>query len=64
MASHSPCDTQNKLAVIYFDGERIPISFPLGNDGVALITSLRLSLRFQTSEDFMFINEEVYDLQS
>jgi hypothetical protein len=52
------------LAVIYSDGDGAPISFPLGNDGVALVTSLRLSLRFHMSEDIMFIDEEVYDAQS
>jgi hypothetical protein len=52
------------LAVIYSDREGVPISFPLGNDGVALVTSLRLSLRFEMSEDFIFIDEEIYDAQS
>jgi hypothetical protein len=52
------------LAVIYSEVGGVPISFPLGNDGVAHVTSLRLSLRFQMSEDFMFIDEEVYDAQS
>ena len=52
------------LAVIYFDGVGVPISFPLGSDGVAHVTSLRLRLRFQLSEDFMFIDEEVYDTNS
>jgi hypothetical protein len=42
----------------------VSISFPLNIDGVAHVTSLRLSLRFQMSEDFMFIDEEVYDAQS
>jgi hypothetical protein len=64
MASHNPCDTHPRLAVIYSDVEAVPISFPLGNDGVALVTSIRLNLRFQMSEDFMFIDEEVYDAQS
>ena len=64
MASYSPCNTQNRLAVIYSDSQGVPISFLLGNDGVALITSLKLSLRFQMSEDFMFIDEEVYNAQS
>ena len=52
------------LAVIYLDGVGVPISFPLGIDGVALVTSLKLSLRFQMNEDFMFIDEEVYDAKS
>jgi hypothetical protein len=64
MAAYNPCDTHPRLAVIYSEVGRIPISFLLGNDGVAHVTSLRLSLRFQMSEDFMFIDEEVYDAQS
>jgi hypothetical protein len=64
MASPNPCDTHPSLAVIYSEVGGVPISFPLGNDGIAHVTSLRLSLRFQTSEDFMFIDEEVYDAQS
>jgi hypothetical protein len=64
MASHNPCDTHLRLVHIYSDAGRVPISFPLGNDGVALVTSIRLSLRFQMSEDFMFIDEDVYDTQS
>jgi hypothetical protein len=36
----------------------------MGNDGFALVTSLRLSLRFQFNEEFMFIDEEVFDAHS
>jgi hypothetical protein len=64
MATQIPCNTHPRLAVIYSDGKGVPISFLLGNDGIALVTSLRLSLRFQMSEEFMFIDEEVYDAQS
>ena len=64
MASPNPCAIHPALAVIYLDGVRVPISFPLGSNGVAHVTSLRLSLRFQISEDFMFIDEEVYDAMS
>jgi hypothetical protein len=63
MAAHNSPDTHLKFAVIYCEVGGVPISFPLGNDGVAHVT-LRLSLRFQMSEDFMFIDEEVYDAQS
>ena len=52
------------LAVIYLDGVGVPISFTVDSDGVAHVTSLRLSLRFQLSEDFMFIDEDVYDPNS
>jgi hypothetical protein len=64
MAARNPCETHPRFAVIYFVVDEIPISFPLGNDEVALVTSLRLSLRFQMSEEFMFIDEEVYDAHS
>jgi hypothetical protein len=64
MAARKPCETHPRFAVIYSEVDGVPISFPLGNDGVALVTSLRLSLRFQMSEEFMFIDEEVYDAHS
>jgi hypothetical protein len=64
MASNNPCDTHPRLIHIYSNVGGVPISFPLGNDEVALVNSIRLSLRFQMSEDFMFIDEEVYDAQS
>ena len=63
MIAQIPCDTHPRLAVIYSNGKGVPISFPLGNDRIALVTSLRLSLRFQMSEEFIFIDEEVYDAQ-
>ena len=64
MASPNSFETHPMLAVIYLDGVGVPISFPLGSDRVAHVTSLRLSLRFQLSEDFMFIDEDVYDANS
>jgi hypothetical protein len=64
MAAQNSPDTHLRFAVIYCEVGGVPISFPLGIDGVAHVTSLRLSLRFQMSEDFIFIDEEVYDAQS
>jgi hypothetical protein len=64
MATQNSPDTHSRFAVIYCKVGGVPISFPLGIDEVAHVTSLRLSLRFQMSEDFMFIDEEVYDAQS
>jgi hypothetical protein len=64
MLAHNSPDTHSRFAVIYCKVGGVPISFPLGNDRVAHVTSLRLSLMFQMSQDFMFIDEEVYDVQS
>ena len=53
--------THSRFAIICANGEGVPISFLLGNDGLAIVTSFRLSMRFWSNEDFMFIDEEVYD---
>jgi hypothetical protein len=57
-------NSHSRYAIIYADGDGVLVSFPLGNDGLACVTSLRLSLRFRFSEDFMFVDEEVYDALS
>jgi hypothetical protein len=64
MAVLNPSDTYPSYVVIHADGQGAPLSFPLRNDGLVRVTSLRLSLRFGLSEDFMFLDEEVYDSQS
>jgi hypothetical protein len=64
MASLNLDDTHSRFAIVFANVEGVLVSFSLGRDGLAVVTSLRLSLRFQMSEDFMFIDEEVYDVQS
>jgi hypothetical protein len=61
MASVNLVDHISRFAVIQADGEGVPISFPLGSDGIAVITTIRLSLRFQLKVDSLHIDEEVYD---
>jgi hypothetical protein len=61
MAALNPGDTYPSYVVIHADSEVVPLSFSLRNDGQVRVTSLRLSLRFGLSEDFMFLDEEVYD---
>jgi hypothetical protein len=64
MAPQNDGNSHSRFAIISADGDGVPVSFPLGNDGLARVTSLRLSLKFQLSEDFMFHDEEVYDALS
>jgi hypothetical protein len=64
MATLNPSNTHSSFSVICVDGDGVPISFPLGNDRHAFVTSLRLNLRLQFSEEFMYIDEEVYDALS
>jgi hypothetical protein len=64
MAALNLEDTPSWLAIVCVDSDGVPISFPIGSNGFACVNSLRLSLRFRMSEDFVFINEEVYDALS
>ena len=57
-------DAHSSFAVIHADGDGVPISFWLGNDGHAFVTSLKLSLRFWFSEEFIYSIKEVYDAHS
>jgi hypothetical protein len=61
MATLNLGDTHSNLVVINADGEGVPISYPLGNDKRTLVISLRLNLRFRLSEDFIYIDEEVFE---
>jgi hypothetical protein len=61
MASVKVGDQTSGFAVIQADGEGVPISFPFGSDGIAIVTAIRLSLRFQLNKDSLHIDEEVYD---
>ena len=63
MATLNPGNTYPSYAIIHANGEVVPLSFPLWNDGQVRVTSLRLSLKFGLSEDFMFLDEEVCDTQ-
>jgi hypothetical protein len=64
MATLQLGDTLSKFAVIFANTKGVPVSFPKSNDGLALVTFLRLSLRFRLSEEFMYIDEEVFDAHS
>ena len=64
MAALNLRDISSRLAIVCADSEGVRISFPLGNDGFAYVNPLRLSLSCWMSEDFIFIDEEVYDALS
>jgi hypothetical protein len=61
MASVKLAGHVSRFAVIRVDGEGFPISFPLGNDGIAVVIAFRLSLWFQLNINSLHIDEEVYD---
>jgi hypothetical protein len=49
------------MAFVRADFHSIPVSFPLGEDGLALVTCATLSLRFNFREDTLYVEEEVFD---
>jgi hypothetical protein len=61
MASVKVGDQTSGFAVIRADGEGVPISFPLGSDGITVVTAICLSLRLQLNKDSLYIDKEVYD---
>jgi hypothetical protein len=61
IASVKVGDQTSGFVVIRVDGEEVSILFPLGSDGIAVVTTIRLSLRFQLNKDSLHIDEEVYD---
>jgi hypothetical protein len=61
MASVNLADHLSSFVVIQADGEGIPISFPLGSDGIAVIIAIRLGLWLQLNIGSLHIDEEVFD---
>jgi hypothetical protein len=64
MAALSVDDAHPSYVEIRVDGEGVPITFPVGSDGLALVTALWLSLRFQLNAMSLHMNEDVYDTKS
>ena len=52
---------ESTLIVIYANGEGVPITFSLGEDGLAIVTSLQLNLRYQLYNESLYIDKEVFD---
>src|SRR5579875_2031106 len=49
------------MASVRADCHSVPVTFPLGTDGFAMVTSTTLGLRFQLREDSLYVEEEIYD---
>jgi hypothetical protein len=49
------------FATIQAYGDGVPISFPLGSDGLASVSAVCLGLRFQLNIASLHIDEEVFD---
>jgi hypothetical protein len=64
MAMLNVDDSQPSYVEIHADGEGVSISFLIGSDGFAVVTTLCLSLWFQLNAMSLHIDEDVYDSTS
>ena len=51
------------MALLCTEHHSLPVLFPLGEDGHAIVTSTTLSLRFRFRDVTIFVEEEVFDDQ-
>ena len=59
MAFVSLANLCKSFAIIWANHKGAPISFPMGNDGLASISGIRLDLQFQLNTASLHIDEEV-----
>ena len=52
------------MALLRAEHHSVPVLFPLGEDGHAIVTCTTLSLRFQYRDVTIFVEEEVFDDQT
>jgi hypothetical protein len=64
MASANLANLCGSSAKILANNEGVPVSFPLGSDGLVVVSTIRLGLRFQLNIASLHIDEEVYNLES
>ena len=60
--SHNHAKGELGLVVLYADGVRVPLTFRMQDDGLAYVTSQRLSIRFGFREDTIIVDEDILTL--
>jgi len=54
----------NNMVVIRANGEGVPVVFPVGEDGLAIVSELRIGLQFQLMYGSIHLDEEYFDPKS
>src|ERR1700738_2101019 len=60
--AHLPAIGDLGLVVLYVHGVGVPLTFQKDEDGLAIVTAQRLSLRFGFREDTIIVDEDVFDV--
>ena len=61
MASTSAIPSLSEMTEIRSNGLEVPILFPIGEDGLATVTALHISIRFGLQNTSLWVEYEVYD---
>ena len=61
MASTSFMPSLSEMAEIRSNGLGVPILFPVGEDGLATVTALHISIKFGLQNTSLSVEREVYD---
>ena len=61
MASTSFMPFLSEMAEIRSNGLGVPILFPVGEDGLATVTALHISIKFGLQDTSLWVEREVYD---
>ena len=61
MASTSFMPSLSEMAEIRSNGMGVPILFPIGEDGLATVIALHISIRFGLQDTSLWVEREVYD---
>jgi hypothetical protein len=60
--AHIPANGELGLAVLYANGVGVPRTFRMQENGLAYVTSQRLSIRFGFREDTIIVDEDIFDV--
>ncbi len=60
--AHVPANREVGMAILYVDGERVPLTFWMEESGLAYVTSQRLNIRFGFRADTIVVDENIFDV--
>jgi hypothetical protein len=60
--AHVPANREVGMAILYADGQRVPLTFRMEDNGLAYMTSQRLNSRFGFKEDTIVVDEDIFDV--
>ena len=61
MASPPPSDLSFQTAILSAYGSSAPVSFPVNGEGIAVVSSKHLSMRFHFDESSLYVEKNIYD---